>query len=161
MYVLKLAALVACISSPIVAQPLPAMEGTWRGSGWAKQTPDGPQETVRCQITNTYDSNTITLSLKGRCAVPGRKLTVAGKLTGAQNSERITGRWFNPDGIGSVPITGAARVDSVAFTFRARDPDTGRSLAQNVEWRVTADTLTLRSSDRAKGTMMSDIAFTK
>lgn len=161
MHLLKLAALVACVASPITAEPLVKMEGTWRGSGWAKQTPDGPQETVRCKITNIYTSDTMTLSLKGRCAVPGRQLTVAGKLTGAQSSDRITGRWFNPDGIGSVPITGAARADSVAFTFRASDPVTGQSLAQNVEWRVRGDALMLRSSDRATGNMMSDITFTK
>jgi len=136
------------------------MAGTWQGSGWAKQTQQGPQETVRCRINNSHDGATRTLSLSGRCVVPGRQLEISGSLTGTQGTERITGRWSNPDGIGSVRVVGIQRAGIVAFNFAATDPATGRDMAQNVEWRVSEGTLQLRSTDRKDPTlMMSDISF--
>ena len=142
------------------AEPLAEMEGTWRGSGWARETPDGPQEAVRCQITNTYDLETRTLTVSGQCAVPGRRLTMAGRLTGRDGEERITGRWSNPDGAGATQIVGLQRGDIVAFNFSALDPATGRTHAQNVEWRLSGDALQLRSTDRATASvLMSDITF--
>jgi hypothetical protein len=87
-------------------------------------------------------------------------LTIAGTLTGKEGAERITGRWSNPDGIGSVRIVGIQRDGIVAFNFRATDPTTGRDLAQNVEWRISEGTLRLRSTDRGDPSiMMSDITF--
>lgn len=150
------------MASAAGADPLPDMAGAWKGTGWARETRDGPQETVRCQLTNSFDSASLTLTLAGRCAVPGRKLTMSGKLQGAAQSERITGRWFNPDGIGSAPVVGVQRGGIVAFNFNATDPATGRKLAQNVEWRVAKGSLRLRSTDRDDPSiMMSDITFTK
>lgn len=151
--------LAAC---PALADPLPEMEGTWRGSGWARETPSGPQEAVRCQITNTYDAASLTLTLTGQCVVPGRRLTMAGTLTGTEGETRLTGRWSNPDGIGSAQIVGIQRDDLVAFTFSAIDPATGRNLAQNVELRLSGNTLHLRSSDREDASvMMSDVTFSR
>lgn len=161
MFLAKITFLIALLAASAAgAEPLADMEGTWRGSGWARETPQGPQETVRCQITNSYDAATLTLTLSGQCVVPGRRLTVAGTLTGNDGAERITGRWSNPDGIGSARIMGIQRDDLVAFTFNATDPADGRDLAQNVEWRVNDGTLHLRSTDRDDPTiMMSDISF--
>ena len=142
------------------AEPLADMDGTWRGSGWARETQQGPQETVRCQISNSYDSAALTLTLSGRCVVPGWRLSIAGTLTGSEGAERITGRWSNPDGIGSARVVGIQRDGIVAFNFTAYDPGTGRDLAQNVEWRVHDGTLRLRSTDRNDpNVMMSDISF--
>jgi hypothetical protein len=119
-------------------------------------------EPVRCQITNNYDSSAFTLTLSGQCVVPGRRLTVSGTLTGSEGPERITGRWSNPDGIGSVRIVGVQRDGIVAFNFSATDPATGRDLSQNVEWRVSEGALRLRSSDRRNpDIMMSDISFSQ
>jgi len=87
-------------ASAALSAPLADMKGTWKGSGWARETPQGPQETVRCRITNSYDTSELTLTLSGQCVVPGRRLTIAGTLTGTEGTERITGRWANPDGIG-------------------------------------------------------------
>lgn len=146
--------------SPAVGDPLAEMEGTWRGSGWAREMVDGPQETVRCQITNTYDVAAMTLTLAGQCVVPGRRLTISGTLTGSDGAERITGRWSNPDGIGSTQIVGLQRDGIVAFNFNALDPSTGRTHAQNVEWRLTDGGLRLRSTDRDDpSVMMSDVMF--
>lgn len=150
------------VGSTVSAEPLAEMEGTWRGSGWAKQTPQGPQETLRCQIRNDYDDATRTLTLSGACAVPGRRLTISGTLRGSEADERITGRWSNPNGIGSVQVLGVQRDGIVAFNFNAIDPATGRALSQNVEWRVSGDALRLRSSDRKNPTiMMSDLSFSR
>ncbi|MEM7438543.1 MAG: hypothetical protein AAF393_03020 [Pseudomonadota bacterium] len=150
------------IAAPATAQPLADMGGTWRGSGWARQTPDGPQETIRCRITNTYDTATLTLSVKGQCAVPGRKLTLSGTLVGQDGSEKITGRWSNPDGLGRTKVSGVQRDGLVAFTFRAKDPATGDDLAQNIVWRLFGDTLRLRATDRADPAIkMSEIEFTR
>ena len=161
MFLFNVAFLMALVTaSAVLSEPLADMDGTWRGSGWARETAQGPQETVRCQIANTYDRSTLTLTLAGRCVVPGRKLTVSGILTGTQDSERITGRWSNPDGSGSARIVGLQRDGIVAFNFNAVDPATGRNLAQNVEWRVSDRTLRLRSTDRSDPSiMMSDITF--
>lgn len=151
---------VIVVASAAAAEPLADMDGTWRGSGWARETQQGPQETMRCQITNSYDTATLTLTLSGQCVVPGRRLTISGTLTGAEGVEQITGRWFNPDGIGSTRIVGIQRDGIVAFNFNATDPATGRNLAQNVEWRVSDQTLRLRSTDRSDPSiMMSDITF--
>lgn len=156
------AALALLVAPPLAADPLSDMAGSWRGSGTARETPQGPPETVRCQIRNSYDDDTLTLTVEGQCVVPGRRLDISGTLTGTAGSERITGRWSNPDGIGSTRIVGLQRDNIVAFNFAATDPGTGRNLAQNVEWRVSEGALRLRSTDRANpDIMMSDIAFTR
>lgn len=143
------------------ADPLARMQGEWRGAGWAKQTLEGPEETIRCRLSNTYDPTQDSLQIEGQCVVPGRRLSVSGMLRGTEGAERITGRWSNPDGIGSVAILGVRRDNIVAFNFSAIDPATGGRVAQNVEWRVADGTLRLRSSDRQNpDVIMSDIAFT-
>lgn len=148
------------LATPLGAEPLAEMAGDWRGAGWAKQTPEGPQETVRCRITNIYAAGTLTVA--GQCAVPGRQLAMQGRLNGTAGAERITGRWSNPDGIGSAAIVGLQRDNIVAFNFAATDLATGRNLAQNVEWRIDGDTLRLRSTDRTDPSIaMSDITFTR
>ena len=162
MFPLRLAMLIFFTAGTTAADPLADMSGTWRGSGWARETPQGPQETVRCQIRNTYDATDTTLKLFGQCVVPGRRLTISGTLIGSDESERITGRWSNPDGIGSVRIVGIQRDGIVAFNFSATDPATGRDLAQNVEWRISESALRLRSTDRNNpDKLMSDILFSQ
>lgn len=161
MFLSKTTFLLAVIAaSTALSEPLADMDGTWRGSGWARETQQGPQETVRCQINNSYDTLALTLTLSGQCVVPGRRLTISGTLIGSEGVERISGRWSNPDGIGSVRIRGIQRDGIVAFNFSATDPATGRDLAQNVEWRISDEALRLRSTDRSDPSiMMSDITF--
>lgn len=161
MFLSKTTFLLAVIAaSTALSEPLADMGGTWRGSGWARENQQGPQETVRCQITNRYDTLALTLTLSGQCVVPGRRLTISGTLIGSEGVERISGRWSNPDGIGSVRIRGIQRDGIVAFNFSATDPATGRDLAQNVEWRISDGALRLRTTDRSDPSiMMSDITF--
>ncbi len=157
-----LALALALAGTTASAQPLAEMAGTWRGSGWARQSPQGPQETMRCKIKNAYDAGQHTLKITGTCVVPGRRLDVSGVLTGSDKGDRITGRWSNPDGMGSVPVVGLQRDAVVAFNFSAFDPATGKSTAQNVEWRILKEGLRLRSSDRKEpDIMMSDITFNR
>ena len=144
------------------ADPLADMNGSWRGSGWAKETPQSAREAVRCQIKNEYADASMTLTLTGQCVVPGRRLNISGTLIGSDISERITGRRSNPDGVGSVRIVGIQRDGIVAFNFNATDPATGRALAQNVEWRVSDGTLRLRSTDRNDPSiMLSELSFSQ
>ena len=157
-----LSVIFAMLCSSVSAEPLADMQGAWSGSGWARETPAGPKETVRCRLNNTYDARALTLTVSGRCAVPGRKIALAGEIKGHAGSEQITGHWFNPDGLGSVRISGVLRGDVIAFTFRAKDPDTSQDLAQNVEWRAQNSLLRLRATDRVNPDVtMSDITFTR
>ena len=150
------------MSATAQADPLTDMAGPWTGSGWARETVEGPREKVRCKLTNTFDKAAFTLTVSGKCVVPGRKLSLAGKLRGKAGSEQVTGRWFNPDGIGSTAINGIRRNSIIAFTFRATDPASGQVMSQNVEWRVEPEMLRLRATDRAQpDVMMSDMTFTR
>ncbi|MEN8936275.1 hypothetical protein [Planktotalea arctica] len=155
-----LSAVLAGLCSSVAAEPLADMQGAWSGSGWARETPEGPKETVRCRMENTYESNVLTVS--GRCVAAGQKLALAGEIKGKAASEQITGHWFNPDGLGFVRISGVRRGAVIAFTFAAIHPETGVDIAQNVEWRVGEQGLRLRASDRTDPRItMSDIAFTR
>lgn len=69
-----------CLAPVAQAGALADMAGRWHGSGWVKQTSQGPQETIRCKIENTFDAARIKLTLSGTCVVPGRKLTLSGTL---------------------------------------------------------------------------------
>jgi hypothetical protein len=156
---LLIIALLALAPLAVAADPLPDMSGAWSGSGWARQTPDGPKEAVRCRLDNTYDPGARALTVSGKCVVPGRRIDMSGSIIGADGTDRITGRWANPEGAGSVRISGVQQDGLVAFTFSAAGPD-GRSLAQNIEWRVTGGALRLRSTDRTDPSiMMSDLTF--
>lgn len=152
----------ALLCSAAGADPLSDMQGAWSGSGWARETPSGPKEALRCRLTNTYDARALALSVSGRCVAAGRKIALAGEIKGRAGSKQITGHWFNPDGLGSVRLSGVQRGDVIAFTFNAKKPETGRDLAQNVEWRVQETLLHLRSSDRSNPeVMMSEITFSR
>lgn len=150
----------AGLCSGAAAEPLADMQGAWSGSGWARETPEGPKEAVRCRMENTYEASVLTVS--GRCVAAGQKLALAGEIKGKAASEQITGHWFNPGGLGFVRISGVRRGAVIAFTFAAKHPETGVDTAQNVEWRVELQGLRLRASDRADPRItMSDIAFTR
>lgn len=150
------------LSYPAAAEPIADLSGVWRGSGWAKETPKGPRETVRCRIENVYDNVTRRLKLSALCVVPGRKLKLSGSLQGKKGSEQISGRWSNPNGIGSVRVVGTQRGNIVSFTFKTTRAVNGRRHAQNVEWRISKDSLRLRSVERSDpNNSMSEISFSR
>ena len=47
---------------------LQAMDGRWKGEGWAKRTADGAREVVRCRLSNSYFPNSRELVITGKCA---------------------------------------------------------------------------------------------
>jgi hypothetical protein len=162
MLLIRLTLLALLCAGVASAEPLADMAGTWRGSGWARETVAGPQETLRCQLSNRYDAVEKSLTLSGECIVSGRRLSIAGTLTGTEGAQRITGRWSNPDGIGTTRVVGLQRDGIVAFNFRAVDPKTGRQVAQNIEWGISEGALRLRATDRGRpDRMMADISFTR
>ena len=161
---LNKSALVALLLSalPAHADTLSRMAGSWSGDGWARQVVDGPQEPVRCRLTNTFDEQKQRLEISGRCAVPGRQLTMAGRLDGQRGSDRISGIWFNPDGLGSTNVSGTQGAGRITFAFSAKDPQTGEPIAQTVEWRLSGGSLDLVTVDRADPEkQMSQMTFTK
>lgn len=159
---LILTCLFSILASGTLAGPLAEMEGSWTGSGWARETPQGPKEAVRCRLANVYHSGRLELAISGRCVVPGRQISLSGEITEQVGSEKISGRWSNPDGIGNARIFGVQRENVVAFTFHAIDPVTGENLAQNIEWRLSDGTLRMQASDRINSDIkMTDMTFTR
>ena len=160
MFLLRMTLFILLSAAAGSAEPLADMAGTWSGSGWARETVTGPQETLRCQLSNHYDPAEKTLTLAGQCIVPGRRLSIAGTLSSTEGSERITGQWTNPNGVGRARVAGIQRDGIVACNFSALDPQTGRQVAQNIEWRIAGDALRLRATDRSNpDRMMADISF--
>lgn len=153
-------ALFLCLASPAFCDPFDGMSGAWTGSGWARQTPGGPQETVRCRLDNTHDAGRSRLWVAGVCAVPGRRFEIGGAMTVGEGG-RVSGSWANPDGPGQTAISGQIQDDAVYFTFRARPPGTSEDVSQIVTWRLAGDGLTLRSLDRASGLEMAQIEFSR
>lgn len=162
MFLIRMTLLILFSAAAASAEPLADMAGTWSGSGWARETVTGPQETLRCQLSNHYGPAEKILTLAGKCIVPGRRMNIAGTLIGTEGSKRITGQWTNPDGVGRVRVVGIQRDGIVAFNFSALDPQTGRQVAQNIEWRIAVDSLHLRATDRSNpDRMMADISFAR
>jgi hypothetical protein len=144
------------------ADTLPALAGDWTGSGTAREVPEAEPDAIRCRITNTYAPERLELTMSGMCVAAGRRLDLSGTIRASDDSAAISGRWSNPDGLGNVRIAGHSGEDFVAFTYSAKDPDTGRQLDQNVELRLVGDGFRMRSVDRAdRSISMSDITFTR
>lgn len=153
----------ACIflASPALSDPLQDMAGTWRGTGWAKRTADSAQEPVKCRLKNTYDASARRITVAGKCVVPGRKIDMAGHIE-AKKSGTATGRWFNPDGLGSTKLTGTYTNGRILFSFRVKDPKDDTIVSQSIEWTTTSDSLRMRSADTsAPDVPMADIRFTR
>ena len=153
-------ALFLLLSASASANTLAALNGAWSGGGWARETPDRAQEALRYRLKNTYEANVLTAS--GRCVESGRKISLSGELKSEVGSDKISGHWSNPDGLGAVQIIGVQRDGILAFLVRAKDPETGREIAQYVEWRIDGASAHLRAFDRANPSLiMSDICFTR
>ncbi len=155
-----LAAVAAAATLPALADPLPDMAGAWTGSGWARQTPGGAKEAVRCRLNNTYNAVARRLEVDGQCAVPGKRLTIGGALIEG-DAGRVRGFWSNPDGPGRTQISGQTQGDAVYFTFRAKEPGTGRDLSQIVTWHAAGGALSFHAVTRDDRADMSKIEFTR
>ena len=102
------------------------------------------------------------MTASGRCVASGRKISLSGELKSEVGSDKISGHRFNPDGLVAVQIIGVQRDGILAFLVRAKDPETGREIAQYVEWRIDGASVHLRAFDRANPSLiMSDIRLTR
>ncbi|MDR9395145.1 MAG: hypothetical protein RI571_12655 [Roseovarius sp.] len=154
----KLMMALVLFAAPAGAQTLEGMAGDWTGSGTARQLPDSAQETMRCRLSNSFADDTLTID--GRCAVPGQQFTLSGRLNEAADG-RLTGIWRNPTGPGQTSVTGTVADDAIFFTFRADDPDTGTDISQIVRMRIRGGQLSLRSEHRQSRQLMSEATFTR
>jgi len=141
---LLLIVLVAGLAAPAKAEPLLSLGGEWAGAGWASRGPDAPRERVRCRLTNRVDQALVRLSVSGRCAAPGRRFDLSGRMT-AQGG-RLRGRWSNPFGGGAADISGRSRGRTMTLSFRGRDPDTGERFKGQMRWTVGDDRFTITTA---------------
>lgn len=121
----------------LASDVLARMNGEWQGRGWVQRTLDGPRETIRCRTKNSYIDVSRRLVVKGLCALPGRKFKMEGTVSRAGDTNRISGRWSNPFGVGSTSVDGTENGDSVTVAFSARDRETGELLQQSMDWTTS------------------------
>ena len=139
---------------------LAAMDGRWKGDGWAKRSVAGARETVRCRLANTYFPESRELVVSGKCAVPGKKFDFKGALSSHEGTDKINGRWANPFGFGSTAVAGRAQGNQAVLDFSAPDPESGEDVKQQMTWQVSTDGFRITSRVRGTGGgALSDLRF--
>ncbi len=144
--------LAGILASPIAAKngssarvDLSEMAGKWKGTGWGKRNSSAPREGVRCRLTAKYRKKNQKLSVSGKCAATSRTFTLLGHVAEQKNSNKMTGRWINPDGIGSINIAGRRTANKLVFTFMAKDGKTGRKRKYRTVWSLQKNGFNLTS----------------
>lgn len=122
---------IATAANPV---PLAQMAGQWKGSGWASRATGAARESVRCRLKAKYSAKTRKLSLSGKCASTNGTFTLLGHIADYSNSNKLTGRWVNPRGIGSMNIAGSRKGNRLTFLFDAKDKQTNRKTAYRTIW---------------------------
>lgn len=136
--------MMAGLAAPAKAEPLLSLGGEWAGTGWASRGPDAPRERVRCRLTNRVDHAQGRLSVSGRCAAPGRRFDLSGRMTA--EGGRLSGRWSNPFGAGVADVAGRSRGQTMTLSFRGRDPDTGERFKGQMRWTVGDDRFSITTA---------------
>jgi len=152
--------LVFCVplSSSHAAQikqwPLSSYAGKWEGLGWVKRHASAEREPVRCRLTVRYRKSSEKLDMSGKCAAAARTFTLLGHIASNPTTNQMTGRWVNPDGVGSLNIAGKRRVNSATFNFDANDRKSGKRQSFRTSWgfgktgfSITSHQLTPRTSE--------------
>lgn len=121
-------------AAPIKQWPLSNYAGKWEGLGWVKRHASAERESVRCRLTARYGKNSRKLSMNGKCAAAARTFTLLGHIAGNPETNEMTGRWVNPDGVGSLNISGKRRVNSATFEFKAKDRKSGERQSFRTSW---------------------------
>ncbi|MEM8787140.1 MAG: hypothetical protein AAGE76_02665 [Pseudomonadota bacterium] len=153
---LALAALPAAAQEDGTA--LARMTGDWTGGGWVQERGDSAQERIRCRMRNNHDATTGEITVDGTCAVPGRRLVLAGALA-PEGADRVTGRWQNPEGMGSQRIRGSLSAAGFAFAVTTNDQLTGERLDRVITWTVMPDRIVVTTADAADDTPLGEIVF--
>lgn len=157
---LFLALSLSCASTAHANDLLKAMDGPWKGNGWAKRTADGAREVVRCRLHNKYFPDNRELIVSGKCVVPGKKFDLKGSVTSQNDSNILTGRWANPFGFGSTGVEGVSKENEAILNFSAPDPETKRDVDQQMNWQVSADGFRIISRLLGAGNIeLSDLQF--
>lgn len=125
---------------------LSGLGGEWRGSGWGLRHATAPQEQVRCRMRTRYHTRARRFALSGRCAATSRSFTILGHIAEYPDSDRITGRWVNPDGFGSMNIRGSRNANTFTFTFRAEDRNSKETRTYRTTWQMSQNSMTVRTS---------------
>ena len=115
------------------------LAGQWIGSGWARRTPNHPQERVRCRIENRYDPAERALSVDGLCAVAGRQLPMVGFLRPAETPGALEGRWENAVGPGAQDVEGRIDGPAILVDLEVSAVGSGDDVSQTLDWRETED----------------------
>lgn len=138
---------------PAVADPLSGMDGSWTGTGWAKERPDDPRERVRCRLKNNYKESGDKIVVVGLCAAPGRRVQVEGSMRRSTHGA-IDGFWYNPDGVGRSRIEG--NINGMTVTFKVDRKDIKRI----VSWQLKGSQLHLKTLDgEDQSKVLADIVF--
>ena len=124
---------------------LAKMTGEWRGSGWGVRHATAPRERVRCRMRAKYRAKSRKLILSGKCAATSRSFTILGHLAEYPGNKRITGRWINPSGIGSLNIRGVRRANAFIFTFRAKDRKSKKRRSYQTVWDMAPRSMKMRT----------------
>lgn len=129
---------------------LSEMTGKWKGTGWGKRNSSAPKEGVRCRLTARFRSKNRKLSVSGKCAATSRTFTLLGHVAEYNGSNKMTGRWVNPSGIGSMKIAGTRKGNNLIFTFIAKEDKTGKRRKYRSIWSLKRNGFDLRSQIAGK-----------
>lgn len=129
------------------AEPLPLSQfaGKWSGTGWGKRDSSAAREAVRCRMTARYRKATRKLVFSGKCAATSRTFTLLGHVAHYPGTNKITGRWVNPDGVGSINISGKRQVNQLSFEFQAKDRNSGEKQTFRNHWNLSSSTFSIRT----------------
>ncbi len=146
--IVAIAALLVMGSPPAKAAksvPLANMAGQWTGNGWASRTVGASKEKVRCRLKAKYNAKTRKLSLSGKCAASSGTYTLLGHIAEYAGSKKLTGRWVNPKGIGSMNIAGNRSGNRLTFLFNNKDKKSKRKIAYKTVWDLRNSSFSLNT----------------
>jgi len=119
------------------------MAGKWNGTGWTVRNQGAAKERVRCRLTAKYSKSTRKLSLKGKCAASSGTFSLLGHIAEYPESKKLTGRWVNPRGIGSLNVAGARNGNRLTFLYRTKDKQSKRKVGYKTIWDLRASGFSL------------------
>lgn len=135
------------VPSPSLADGfLEQLTGTWVGKGWARQEPNTAKEAIRCRLTNKTEARSGTLFANGKCAAAGKSFKINGQIQPLSGGKRYQGRWTNPDGIGSIPVSGRRQENKLTLSFTANLPDDKGQVTGQIIWIVDENIVKLSST---------------
>ncbi|MBD2840998.1 hypothetical protein IB285_01880 [Erythrobacter sp. KMU-140] len=123
--------------------PLSEIEGQWRGDGWAVREEGGTKEGVRCRMKTRYQSGSRRLNISGKCAATSGTYTLLGHIKDYPSTDRVTGRWVNPRGVGVVNIAGNRSGNRLTFFYEAKDKETKEKVRYKTVWDLSGDGFSL------------------